>query len=76
MLRRFYVIRHLLVEAFTARRDARIRFVKAEVDILRRKFSGNRVSACQPCTAKWFSPDTVPPCPQCGVGSRRDSLNV
>jgi putative transposase len=43
MLRWFYVIRHLLVEAVAARRDARIRFLKAEVEILRRKLGGNRV---------------------------------
>jgi putative transposase len=43
MLRWFYVIRHLLVEAFAARRDARVRFLKTEVEILRRKLGGNRV---------------------------------
>ena len=43
MLRWFYVMRHLLVEAFAARRDARIRFLKTEVEILRRKLGGNRV---------------------------------
>jgi hypothetical protein len=43
MLRWFYVVRHLLVEAIAARRDARVRFLKAEVEILRRKLGGNRV---------------------------------
>ena len=33
----------LLMERFEARRDAKIRFLKAEVQILRRKLSGNRV---------------------------------
>jgi putative transposase len=43
MLRWFYVALHLLVEAGSARRDARIRFLKAEVEILRRKLGRNRV---------------------------------
>jgi putative transposase len=43
MLRWFYVALHLLVEAGAARRDARIRFLKAQVEILRRKLGGNRV---------------------------------
>lgn len=43
MLRWFYVAMHLLMEASAARRDARIRFLKAEVEILRRKLGGNRV---------------------------------
>ncbi len=43
MLRWFYVAMHLLTEASAARRDARIRFLKAEVEILRRKLGGNRV---------------------------------
>ena len=43
MLRWLYVALHLLVEAGAARRDARIRFLKAQVDILRRKLAGNRV---------------------------------
>ncbi len=42
-LRWFYVLAHLLVEAGAARRDARIRFLKAQVEILRRKLGGNRV---------------------------------
>lgn len=47
MLRWFFVLRHLLVEAVAARRDARIRFLRAEVEILRRKLGGNRV-ICSP----------------------------
>ncbi len=43
MLRWFYVALHLLFEAGAARRDARIRFLKAQVEILRRKLGGNRV---------------------------------
>jgi putative transposase len=43
MLRWFYVAMHLLMEASAARRDARIRFLKGEVEILRRKLGGNRV---------------------------------
>ena len=43
MLHWFYVAVHLLAEAGAARRDARIRFLKAKVDILRRKLGGNRV---------------------------------
>ena len=39
----FYAVVHLLMEANAARRDARIRFLKAQVDILRRKLGGNRV---------------------------------
>jgi putative transposase len=39
----FYVILHLLFESFSARRDARIRFLQAQVTILRRKLGGNRV---------------------------------
>jgi putative transposase len=42
MLRLFYVAFHLLIEAGAARRDARIRFLKAQVEILRRKLRGNR----------------------------------
>jgi hypothetical protein len=34
---------HLLFEASAARRDSRIRFLKAQVEILRRKLGGNRV---------------------------------
>jgi putative transposase len=43
MLRWFYVLAHLIVEASASRRDARIRFLKAQVEILRRKLGGNRV---------------------------------
>jgi hypothetical protein len=43
MLRWLHVALHLLVEAGSARRDARIRFLKADVDILRRKLGRNRV---------------------------------
>src|ERR1043166_724585 len=43
MLRWFYILPHLMLEAGTARRDARVRFLKAQVDILRRKLGGNRV---------------------------------
>jgi putative transposase len=47
MLRWFLVLRHLLVQAVAARRDARVRFLRAEVEILRRKLGGNRV-ICSP----------------------------
>lgn len=43
MVRYFYVFLSLLLEAGAARRDARIRFLKAQVEILRRKLGGNRV---------------------------------
>ena len=43
MIRWLYVALHLLVEAGAARRDARIRFLLAQVEILRRKLGGNRV---------------------------------
>ncbi|NOT01744.1 MAG: transposase [Phycisphaerales bacterium] len=43
MVRSLYAIVHLIVEAQAARRDARIRFLKAQVEILRRKLGGNRV---------------------------------
>ncbi|HKQ49651.1 MAG TPA: hypothetical protein VJZ71_16380 [Phycisphaerae bacterium] len=43
MFRWLYILPHLLVEANAAHRDARIRFLKAEVEILRRKLGGNRV---------------------------------
>ncbi len=38
-----FALLHLLFEAMAARRDARIRFLKAQVTILRRKLGGNRV---------------------------------
>lgn len=43
MFRWFYILPHLILEANAARRDARVRFLKAQVDILRRKLGGNRV---------------------------------
>jgi len=43
MFRWLYILPHLLSEAQVARRDARIRFLKAQIDILRRKLGGNRV---------------------------------
>ncbi len=43
MIRWLTVVLHLLAEVGAARRDARIRFLKAQVDILRRKLGGNRV---------------------------------
>ena len=43
MFRWFFALVHLLHEAGAARRDARIRFLKAQVEILRRKLGGNRV---------------------------------
>ena len=43
MFRWLYILPHLVVEANAARRDARVRFLKAEVEILRRKLGGNRV---------------------------------
>jgi hypothetical protein len=53
MLRWFYVAMRLLLEASAARRDARVRFLKAEVEILRRKLAGNGVIP---------SPATAPGC--------------
>jgi hypothetical protein len=38
-----YVALHLLNDAIAARRDARDRFLKAQVHILRRKLGGSRV---------------------------------
>ncbi|HKQ49672.1 MAG TPA: integrase core domain-containing protein [Phycisphaerae bacterium] len=43
MSRWIYAVMHLLFEANAARRDARVRFLNAQVDILRRKLGGNRV---------------------------------
>lgn len=43
MLRWFSVALHLLVETGAARRDARVRFLKAQIEILHRKPGGNRV---------------------------------
>ncbi len=44
MLKWLYVGLHLLLEANAPRRDARVRFLKAQVEILRRKLGGNRVA--------------------------------
>ena len=43
MTRLFYVLLHLLCEGFQARRDAHIRFLRVQVDVLRRKLDRNRV---------------------------------
>ena len=43
MTRLFSVLLHLLREGFRARRDAQIRFLHAQVDMLRRKLDRNRV---------------------------------
>lgn len=43
MLRWLYAVLHLLFAAGAARRDARVRFLLAQVQILRRKLGGNRV---------------------------------
>jgi hypothetical protein len=43
MFRWLYGLLHLLHEAASVRRDVRIRFLKAQVEILRRKIGGNRV---------------------------------
>jgi hypothetical protein len=43
MLRSLYALLHLFAETGAARRDARIRFLKTQIDILRRKLGGNRV---------------------------------
>ncbi len=40
MLHWFYVALHLLVEANAARRDARVRFLNTQIEILRRKLGG------------------------------------
>lgn len=44
MIRWLYILPHLLLEAGAARRDARVRFLWAQVEILRRKLGGNRVT--------------------------------
>ena len=44
MLRWFYAFVHLLIEAQAARRDARIRLLMAQVEILRRKLGGKIAS--------------------------------
>lgn len=43
MSRWLYVVLHLLFEGLASRRDVRIRFLLAQVEILRRKLGGNRV---------------------------------
>ncbi|MCG3138852.1 MAG: hypothetical protein HJJLKODD_02721 [Phycisphaerae bacterium] len=43
MPRRLFALLHLLFELLSARRDARIRFLLAQVSILKRKLGGNRV---------------------------------
>jgi hypothetical protein len=43
MFRWLYALPHLLAEGGAARRDARIRFLKPQIDILGRKLGGNRV---------------------------------
>lgn len=43
MLQWIFVAFHLLAEANAARRDVRVRFLMAQVEILRRKLGGNRV---------------------------------
>jgi putative transposase len=43
MLQWLFVAFHLLAEASAARRDVRVRFLMAQVEILRRKLGGNRV---------------------------------
>jgi hypothetical protein len=45
MLRWFYIAMHLLTEAGAARRDARIRFLKAQGEILRRQLGCALMSA-------------------------------
>jgi len=43
MVRWLYILPYLIQEAGAARRDARMRFLIAQVEILRRKLGGNRV---------------------------------
>jgi hypothetical protein len=43
MLQWLFVAFHLLVEASAARRDIRVRFLMAQIEVLRRKLGGNRV---------------------------------
>lgn len=42
MLQWFYILTHLLIEAGAARRDVRIWFLEAQIEIVRRKLDGNR----------------------------------
>jgi hypothetical protein len=39
-----FALRHLFVESWSARQDARVRFLVAQVTLLRRKLGGNRVA--------------------------------
>ncbi len=43
MTRLFYILLHLLRDGFQARRDAHIRFLHVQIDVLRRKLDQNRV---------------------------------
>ena len=43
MIRRYWALACLLLEYFSVRRDARIRFLKAQLAILRRRLPGNRI---------------------------------
>ena len=43
MKRGLHALSMLLVEALSARRDAQVRFLKAQLQIARRKIPGNRV---------------------------------
>jgi hypothetical protein len=63
MIRWLTVAVHLLAEAGAARRDARVRFLKAQVDILRRKLGGNRVIPSPDDRARLLA-----------IGRERDSL--
>ena len=45
MLRWFYILPHLILEAGAARRDARVRFLNAQIDILRHRLGGRRIIA-------------------------------
>jgi len=52
MSRWVYVVLHLLFEGQAARRDARVRFLLAQVDILRSKLDDNRVILSPPDRAR------------------------
>jgi len=60
MFRWLYILPHLLIEANAARRDARIRFLKVQVDILRRKLGGNRVIPSPDDRAQLLAPGAEP----------------
>jgi hypothetical protein len=55
MLQWFFVAFHLLAEASAARRDVRVRFLMAQIEILRRKLGGNRVIPSPDDRAKLLS---------------------